>query len=387
MQEWLQNSVIYQVFIDRFAGFEDRENWHNPEFVGGDLQGLKSRLDYIEELGIDVIWISPFYKTNAYHGYHITDYYSVDPRFGTEKELRDLIEEVHSRDMKIIADFVPNHCSTQHPFFKEASTFPNSKYRDWFYFKDWPDNYLGFLDFEEELAKINLENQEARQHITDAAKKWLKLGLDGYRLDHVVGPSNSFWKHFEKEIHSDFPDAALIGEAWWSGISFQHLETFEIPHKYIQGLTGSQELVQKNYQGLLNGVLDFKAREIVLSVLGSRFIPDSLAKHFLKLHYSHYPENFQLPNFLDNHDTDRALYKLGNNKEKLKKAFKLLLKQEQPTIIYYGTEIGMTQHQPITSFDKHGDLQAREPMKWEDKDKQLLKWFKKQIKTKASKTS
>ncbi|MFB6174365.1 MAG: alpha-amylase family glycosyl hydrolase [Candidatus Nanohalobium sp.] len=379
MQEWFQDAVVYQILIDRFAGFEDREGWHNPEYVGGDIQGIIDRLDYLEGLGVDVIWISPFYEGEAYHGYHITDMYSVDEKFGTEEDLKELTDEVHERDMNIIADFVPNHVSVEHEFFKEASSFPNSEYRDWFYFRDWPDRYLSFLDFDQDLVKLNLENEDARQHVIDAARKWLDLGLDGYRLDHVIGPSHSFWKEFREEIHEDYPEAVLVGEAWWSGIGFEHLETFEMPGKYLQALTGSQELVQRNYIGVLDGVLDFKAREIVLSVLGSDFLPDSLVKHFLKLHYSHYPGDFLLPNFLDNHDTNRALYELDNDKEKLRKAFSLILEQDQPTVIYYGTEIGMTQHQGITDFAKHGDLQAREPMKWDDVNSELLKFFRDRI--------
>lgn len=134
--KWFDNSVVYQIFIDRFAGFESTEGWTRPKFIGGDLQGIIDKLDYIEELGVDVIWISPFYETSAYHGYHITDYFSVEPNFGTEEDLEELIEEVHSRDMKIIADFVPNHCSWEHPYFIDAQENEDSKYRDWFYFKD-----------------------------------------------------------------------------------------------------------------------------------------------------------------------------------------------------------------------------------------------------------
>ena len=378
-QEWFENSVIYQIMIDRFAGVEDRENWHNPEYIGGDLEGIKDRLDYLEGLGVDVIWISPFYEGEAYHGYHITDMYSVDPEFGTEEDLKELIEEVHERDMRIIADFVPNHVSVEHEYFKEASTFPNSEYTDWFYFNDWPDKYLSFLDFDQDLAKINLENRDARQHVTDAAKKWLELGLDGYRLDHVIGPSHGFWNHFEQEIHEEFPEAVLVGESWWNGIGFEHLETFEMPRKYLNAVTGSQELAQRNYIGLLDGVLDFKAREIVLSILDSDFLPDSLARPLLRLHYSHYPGSFSLPNFLDNHDTNRVLYELDQDTEKLKKAFDLMLEQSQPTVIYYGTEIGMTQHQSMSDFEDHGDLQARQPMKWKEGDKELLKYFQEKL--------
>jgi glycosidase len=378
-QEWFLDSVVYQIMIDRFAGVKERENWHNPEYIGGDLKGIKERLDYLEGLGVDVIWISPFYEGKAYHGYHITDMYSVDPEFGTEEDLKELIEEVHERDMRIIADFVPNHVSVEHEYFREASTFPNSEYRDWFYFNEWPDKYLSFLDFDQDLAKLNLENEDARQHVVDAAKKWLELGLDGYRLDHVIGPSHGFWNHFEQKISEEFPEAVLIGESWWNGIGFEHLETFEMPRKYLNAVTGSQELAQRNYIGLLDGVLDFKAREIVLSILDSDLLPDSLVRPLLRLHYSHYPGSFSLPNFLDNHDTNRVLYELDQDTEKLKEAFDLMLEQSQPTVIYYGTEIGMTQHQSISDFEDHGDLQARQPMNWKEGDKELLRYFQKKI--------
>ena len=152
-----------------------------------------------------------------------------------------------------------------------------------------------------------------------------------------------------------------------------------MPRKYLNAVTGSQELAQRNYIGLLDGVLDFKAREIVLSILDSDLLPDSLVRPLLRLHYSHYPGSFSLPNFLDNHDTNRVLYELDQDTEKLKEAFDLMLEQSQPTVIYYGTEIGMTQHQSISDFEDHGDLQARQPMKWKEGDKELLKYFQEKL--------
>jgi len=378
--DWFQDQVVYQIFIDRFAGFEDTDNWHNPQFVGGDLQGIIDRLDYIEKLGIDVIWISPFYETSAYHGYHITDYYSVDERFGTEEDLKELIEEVHDRDMRIIAGFVPNHVSREHPFFQDAIHDPSSDYRDWFTFKEWPDEYLRFLDFDQ-LPKLNLENPEARHHVIEAAKHWLDLGLDGYRLDHVVGPSNGFWNHFRSEIKSQHPDAVLIGEAWLSGVQKSQLETLNIPHPLIQWITGSQERVQRNYRDILTGVLDFRGSKLVKKAVSSEHL-SPLYRALLDLHYRLYPDDFALPNFLDNHDMNRILYQFDQDKQKLKDAFRIMRDQNRPTVIYYGTEVGMTQYQGIEEFDKYGDLQARKPMQWDDKDEDLLEFFRKEIRKK-----
>ena len=117
--DWFKNAIIYQIFIDRFAGFTQEKNWDKPIFIGGNLRGIIRKIPYLKELGINTIWISPFYKTSAYHGYHITDYYQIEPSFGKEKDLKDLIGAVHKNNIKIIADFVPNHISRHHPFLKK----------------------------------------------------------------------------------------------------------------------------------------------------------------------------------------------------------------------------------------------------------------------------
>ena len=141
--DWFNKAVIYHIFIDRFNGC--KTNINTLDFLGGNLKGVISKLDYIQNLGINVMWLSPFYKTTHYHGYHITDFKSIDPRFGSKSELLELIYEAKKRGLRIIADFVPNHCSDQHPFFKDALKNKDSKYKDWFIFKKWPNKYLCFL--------------------------------------------------------------------------------------------------------------------------------------------------------------------------------------------------------------------------------------------------
>lgn len=133
---WFKDSIIYQILIDRFAGFNSVNNWDKPQFLGGNIKGITEKLPYLKELGINTIWISPFYKCSEYHGYHITDFFEVEPRFGSMKDLQELIESSHKINIKIIADFVANHCSNIHPFFIDAQNNKNSKYRNWFYFKN-----------------------------------------------------------------------------------------------------------------------------------------------------------------------------------------------------------------------------------------------------------
>ena len=108
---WFKNAIIYHIFIDRFAGFSKKEGWNRPDFLGGNIRGIINKLHYLKELGVNTLWISPFYETSAYHGYHLTNFFRVEPRFGTLKDIKELVEKVHELDVKIIADFVPNHCS------------------------------------------------------------------------------------------------------------------------------------------------------------------------------------------------------------------------------------------------------------------------------------
>ena len=118
--EWFKNAIIYHILIDRFAGVTNPERWEQPEFIGGNLRGIINKLDYLTDLGINAIWLSPFCQTNDYHGYHVTDFHKVEPRFGTLDDLKELIDKAHQSGIKIIADFVPNHCSRHHRFFRAA---------------------------------------------------------------------------------------------------------------------------------------------------------------------------------------------------------------------------------------------------------------------------
>jgi len=378
--DWFQNAIIYHLLIDRFAGVisEDRLR---PEFMGGNLRAIAEKLPYLEDLGINTLWLSPFCETSAYHGYHVTDFLNIEPRFGTLDDLRNLISSAHRSGMRIIADFVPNHCSHRHPFFQEARKDRQSRYVNWFLFDKWPDDYLCFLNVKE-LPKLNLDYPETREHIVDAAQYWLSLGLDGFRLDHAIGPAHSFWKCFRREIKKDYPEAVLIGEAWLEGITWRHLKTLQIKHKYLRWMFGvSQEGIQREYYGELDGVLDFRFRNMVCSRVahGRGTAPDKKLQQILRQRLGTYPKDYFLPTFLDNHDMNRFLYECRNETEKLKAAARLQFSLNQPPIIYYGTEVGMTHELPVGIGGMHSDLQARQPMIWNRPDCELLAFYKQLI--------
>lgn len=378
--EWFKNAIIYHILIDRFASVSKPDQWQRPGFIGGNLRGIIDKLDYLTDLGVNAVWLSPFYETSAYHGYHVTDFFKVDPHFGTGRDLQELVRTAHAAGIKIIADFVPNHCSRQHRFFKAAQADTSSEYYPWFTFKSWPDKYRCFLTFPE-IPKINLQYPPAREHIIAAAKHWLSLGIDGFRLDHCIGPTHDFWQDFKQQIKTDYPDCVLIGEAWLMGIRFKELNTINIRRKYLVWLRGqAPEQLYRDYIGELDGVLDFKFQLIMQDFVHDK-IDKETALQKCRKHHSKFPPDFYLTTFLDNHDMDRFGFTCDGDKEKLKRAAQIQFALPGPKIIYYGTETGLTQDTSVWDIPVNGDLQARRPMNWDDPDTDLLKFYKNLIKT------
>ena len=174
-----------------------------------------------------------------------------------------------------------------------------------------------------------------------------------------------------------FPNAVLIGEAWMKGIKFNELKTININHKFLKWISGaSSDNLLKEYIDELDGVLDFKLQELIRGYVVRGKLSKKEFYDKVKRHYRGYPKDYFLPTFLDNHDMDRFLYTCHDKKELLKEAIRIQFSIDQPKIIYYGTEVGMSQRKSTHEFTKHGDLRAREPMKWEKQDKELLKFYK-----------
>jgi len=380
--KWFSDAIIYHVLIDRFAGYNPDLNWEKPEFIGGNIQGIINKVDYIKDLGINTVWISPFYKTTAYHGYHIADFYQPDLRFGSLNDVKNLISVFHKNNIRILIDFVPNHCSISHPFFQLAQRDKSSKYRKWFYINPYNGKYLSFLHFKE-LPKFNLNYKETRNYIIGAAKYWISLGFDGLRLDHAIGPSYDFWKNFSREIKLENSETVLIGEAWLEGLKFHDLKTINIKNKYFRWFTGINPFnIQLDYYNIFDGVLDFNFRHRITEYIAWKDNYNELTALLIKKlnhHYSKFPGGYYLPSFIDNHDMNRFLYDAGQNIEKLKTAFIIQFSLPQPPIIYYGTETGLSHHKPVQWNIPFSDLQARKPMPWNELNQSLINFVKHEI--------
>lgn len=379
-KEWFNQARIYHIFIDRFAGCNE-ELANQPVFAGGNLKAIIPHLQYISNLGITALWLSPFFKGVAYHGYHITNFFEVDEHFGTIEDLRILINECHNLNIRVIIDFVPNHCSKFHPYFLEAIANSRSEYYSWFTFETYPSKYQSFLDFSE-LPKLNLRNKATAEHLLKSAEFWLSMGIDGFRIDHVLGIPRSFLKKLKKRVSVINPQAVLFGEVWTEGLQPHHFRLIDIKNRWWHRHFGlSQHTAQRNYIGILDGVLDFESRTLLLDEIAHApsFSLDGV-KQKLKRHLSSYPQSFKLVQFLDNHDTNRFMFECGNEVIKLHAALDLIAHSEQPMVVYYGTELAVSQSEALSWAKPHADLAVRMPMPWNYVDYVMISEIKELLK-------
>ncbi|WP_041087438.1 alpha-amylase family glycosyl hydrolase [Jeotgalibacillus soli] len=355
--EWAKEAVIYHIFVDRFFDGNEENNYDvNPNlpveeglkgWMGGDLEGVIEQLDYIEDLGVNTLWLSPVFEGPYSHGYHPADYTAIDPSFGTVEVMEELIEEAHDRDMKVIYDFVPNHTSSQHPFFQDAlANGVNSPYYDWYTFYE-DGSYETFYGIGE-LPQFNNDNEEARDYmLNEVVPFWLEeLEFDGFRLDYAKGPSFSFWVDFRDKVKSIDPDMYIFGEVWDS-------------RKTIA-----------SYGGKLDGALDFSFHDTFKGTFAFGGSMESVANYVLENEQTYHPE-FVPTTFLDNHDVPRFLYEAGNDPNKLKLASFTQFMLPGSPVIYYGTEIGMTQSANHNDYSDWRDRWYREMMIWEEEKQNL----------------
>ena len=372
IQSW-EDLRIYHIMIDRFNG-----EWYPAKdgkgFFGGTLQGIIKKIDYIKEMGYNAILLTPVFKSNAYHGYHTTDYETIDEHFGDWKNFDDLISVLHQNGMKLLCDYVPNHCHISHPFFQAALDNPNSPYRAWFYFDE--SRKGGFVSYQNfpDLPKFNLYNEVASDYLISIAVMLAKRGVDGIRIDHVIGVPFEFLKKLRAKVKKINPHLFLFGEAWFSSLNDLSQVEFISAEQKSKAYKGelTQEEIQLNYANYLDGVLDFSFRELMVNeaedaiankskirLLGNKSLIERIQSHFNK-----YPADFQLILFLDNHDTNRFLFHCKGDKSLLQEGLTLCRNFfPKPYSVYYGTEKGMSNETDIHQ-KPYGDEQVREPMDW-----------------------
>ena len=373
-KKWWHDSVVYQVYP---RSFKDSNN----DGIG-DLNGIISKLDYLKELGIDVIWLSPVYKSpNVDNGYDISDYCDIMDEFGTLDDMKTLIDEATKRDIKIIMDLVVNHTSDEHIWFKEARKSKKNKYRDFYIWRDavnggvpndLKSNFGGSawtLDTEtnqyylhlhdKRQPDLNWENPELRKEIYNMMKFWLDLGIKGFRMDVIDligkepdklitqnGPKlHEYIQEMNRETFGKY-DVLTVGETW--GATPEIGKLYSDPKRNELSMVFQFEVISLDKQQ--------GKRKWDLASLDFIAFKESFRKWQVELYEDGWNSLFG-----NNHDLPRMVSRWGNDKEYRVESAKMLATmlhmQKGTPYIYQGEEIGMT-NVKFPSIEYYNDIEA-----------------------------
>ena len=344
---WVNNRIFYQIFPDRF--FKSQKlftkskfnNWDelptSTSLYGGNLLGIIEKLDYLEELGVNAIYLNPIFKSPSNHKYDTTDYFEIDENFGTKDHLKLLVNEAHKRKFKIILDCVFNHCGFDFKYFQHVvKNGKKSKYFNWFYINGnkvniSPPNYLTFA-FTYKMPKLNTSNKEVREFLISVCKYWTKeFNIDGWRLDVADEIDHEFWREFRKALKEINKDILILGENWHDSYPWllgdQHDGVMNYPiTKVCIEYFGEGKITSKEFSNAISNIL-IRNKDIV---------------------------NKAMLNLLDSHDTPRFI-SYCKNIDILKLSLLFLMTFIGMPCIYYGTEI-LTQGK--------GDPDCRRTFNW-----------------------
>lgn len=341
---WSKTARIYQIFVDRFSPGEGKDWLQQKDLAspfGGTLRGVTEKLAYIRGLGFNAVWLTPIFASPSHHGYDTSDYLAIEPRFGTLRDFKELLAAAHKLGMRVILDFVANHVSDQHPALREALTSPGSPYTAWFKWKAWPE-YHSYFNVRT-MPELNLApGSPAREHVFEAARYWLRLGVDGYRLDYAVGPGLDFWVEFRKVCREVNPECWTFGEVT---------------------RPADQQL---SFAGGMDGTLDFLGCQALRETFAFRSKPISWFAGYLKDSAAYFPPEFSRPVFLDNHDMNRFLFAAGDKVGRLRLALCWLYLMPGQPLVYFGTESALSQAMSIHDPEAIGFDQSRLPMNWDE---------------------
>lgn len=355
-----QSDVFYLIMPDRFANGDssndttsdmlegaDRNNPNGRH--GGDIAGIIGKLDYLQELGVTTLWPTPMWESNhaknTYHGYACTDFYNIDPRYGSNQLYKQLAEECHKRGLKLVMDVVPNHCSISHPWLK------NPPMKDWVHpvpetsartlaISAWNDPHVSEKDFvlnkdgwfSPLMPDLNQNNEKVLRYLVQNAIWWIEYaGLDGLRVDTYPYCERGQIAKWTKAIMEEYPNLNIVGEVWQPNTS--SVAYWQKDSKNYDG-----------YNSYLPCVMDFPLMDVMKEAFGAdkpnrdRLLNKlyvSLAQDYL---YAN-PDNILV--FADNHDTERFASLIGKDADLYKSALAFLLTTRGIPQLYYGTEIMM----------------------------------------------
>jgi cyclomaltodextrinase len=353
---WVRDSVFYQIFPDRFAR-SDRvfkpshlQAWDAPPtrhgYKGGDLLGIVEHLDYLDDLGINALYLNPVFLSGSNHRYHTDDYYRVDPLLGGNAALDELLRACHERGIRVVLDGVFNHVGRGfHQFHDILENNGESPYLDWFTIEKLPlnpygtgpANYQAWWNLKA-LPRLNNENPVVREYIMQVAEHWLRQGIDGWRLDvpeEIKVPG--FWEEFRQRVRAINPEAYIVGEIWhdagdWlnNGARFDATMNYVLTVAILSFVAGERidedELVRNE---------EYQTVEPIDAT--------GYAERIARLLSLYRPETHQANlNLLESHDTVRFLTTASGDRDSLTLATLLTMTFPGAPCIYYGSEVGLS---------------------------------------------
>ena len=362
-QGFNQDDAIYLIMPDRFAngdvsndfvsGYDDNlQNEFSQARHGGDIAGVISKLDYIKDLGFSTIWLTPVVENNtfrSYHGYSATDFYKVDPRFGTFDLYKNFVNEAHNKGLKVIMDHVANHIAIDHAWINNLPT------QDWIngsvknhlqanhhkmVFSDMHAdsstiNHVQEGWFVDYMPDLNHKNKFLANYIIQNTIWWVEsTGIDGIREDTYPYCDQKFMANWAKAIITEYPTLNIVGEVWTGDPAL------------LSGYQSGNKL--RDFDSNLPSLTDFGMRDVLVNFLAGR---ESIYKFYTTLASDYlYPDVNKLVTFVDNHDVGRAMFYADSDIEKFKIAFHLLFTTRGIPQVFYGTEIGIKEN------EDHGTL-------------------------------
>jgi cyclomaltodextrinase / maltogenic alpha-amylase / neopullulanase len=374
---WVRDAIFYEIFPERFANGNPENNhpkardWSGkPEFFnfwGGDLAGIQEHLPYLQELGINALWLTPIFESASNHKYDINDYTKIDPFLGTEATFKELLDACHACGIRVVLDAVYNHCGTDFFAWRDVvEKGESSPYVDWFHIKEFPPDWrkrnYRMYGHHGHMPKLNTYNPEVQRYLIDAAAKWTLMGVDGWRLDVAGEVDPSLWRAFRREMRAINPDLYIVGEVeheaarWTMGDQFDSVQHYPLYRAVLNFFAAGE-------QSLSSGNLGPSAQWDTITF-------DRRLGHIRS--WYPIPVLSALLTPLSTHDTPRFLTLCGGDRRRQRLAATFLLTYTGTPMIYYGDEIGM---------EGGPDPDCRRPMIWEpeQQDQEMLTHYRRLI--------
>ena len=388
---WYREGIIYQIFVDRFFNGEDEGKVLNPkkntfiygnwddspmyikdvngniarwDFYGGNLLGVKKKLEYIKSLGVSIIYFNPIFDSPSCHKYDTGDYEKIDPMFGDEQIFKDLCSEAEKLGMRIILDGVFSHTGSDSKYFNKFGNYDSlgayqslqSPYYRWYRFNDYPNLYETWWGFSN-MPNVDELNPSYLDYIirndNSVIEKWLSLGAGGWRLDVADELPDEFIKILRKKLKEVKKDSVLIGEVWEDA---SNKVSYNRKREYLFG-------------NELDSVTNYPLRQIILDLVRNHIGSKYFIKKYLSLKENYPKEYFySTMNMLGNHDTERVLTMLNNNIDLLKEAVVIQMTLPGVPLIYYGDEAGLNGGK---------DPSNRKSYPWGKENKDILEFYRK----------